>query len=184
MAFDQIDVPEAAALVGLRVIVAGVDGGADSYWHKRVDGTDPLAMLIDEFIPLVRGLVGDLPQAVMGWSMGGYGALLAAERARSSFVGVAPASAALWLTPGSLAPGAFDGPADFSANDVFTDVDRLSGLVVAVACGIGDPFYESTMALVAKMDFPHSAVYGEGFHVDAYWRSVAPGQLRAFSRVF
>ena len=87
MAFDRIGVPGVAASVGLPVAVAAVDGGPDSYWHRRADGTDALAMLLNEFVPLVRARVGPLPQALMGWSMGGYGALLAAERAPRRFPG-------------------------------------------------------------------------------------------------
>lgn len=184
VAFDQINVPDAAASVGLRVVVAAVDGGADSYWHKRADGADALSMLLEEFVPLVRGLVDPLPQALMGWSMGGYGALLAAERARPDFVGVAPASPALWLTPGATAPGAFDSPSDFYAHDVFTRIAALRGLNVAVACGTGDPFYQVTKTLVAKMDYPHSEFFGPGFHDPGYWRSVAPKQLTALADGF
>jgi hypothetical protein len=65
-AFDQIHVPDVAASVGLRAAVAGVDGGPGSYWHKRADGTDALSMLLHEFVPMVRGMVGPLPQAVIG----------------------------------------------------------------------------------------------------------------------
>jgi dienelactone hydrolase len=180
MAFDEIHVPDVAASVGLRVAVAAVDGGPDSYWHKRTDGDDPLSMLLQEFVPLVRQMVGDVPQALMGWSMGGYGALLAAERDRAGFVAVAPASPALWLSPGSSAPGAFDGPADFYANDVFTDIALLQGMAIAVACGTGDPFYNATRDLVSRMDYSHAAFFGPGFHDDAYWRSVAESQLRTF----
>jgi pimeloyl-ACP methyl ester carboxylesterase len=181
MAFDQIHVPEAAASLGLPVVVAAVDGGHDSYWHRRSDGTDALSMLLDEFIPLVRDRVGPLPQALMGWSMGGYGALLAAERATSRFRAVAPASPALWLTPGATAPGAFDSPADFYANDVFTGIDRLRPLKVAVFCGTSDPFYLATRHLVGLMAYPHEARFAPGGHDDAYWQSVAPAQLRAIA---
>jgi pimeloyl-ACP methyl ester carboxylesterase len=184
MAFDQIHVPDVAAFVGLRVAVAAVDGGTDSYWPKRANGTDALAMLIDEFVPLVRTMVGDLPQALMGWSMGGYGALRAAERDRSGFVAVAPSSPALWLTPGATAPGAFDSPSDFYENDVFTGIEHLQGMAIAVACGTGYPFYSATRDLVAKMDYPHASFFGPGFHDDAYWRSVAPEQLRTFLPIF
>lgn len=181
--FDQIHLPDAAALVGLRVAVAAVDGGADGYWHKRADGTDALSMLLSEFVPLVRATLGVLPQALMGWSMGGYGALLAAERAPSRFVGVAPSSPALWLTPGATAPGAFDSPDDFYANDVFTAINSLRGMTIAVACGTADPFYPATRHLVDDMDFPHKTFFGPGFHDVAYWRSVAPDQLRALGPV-
>jgi alpha-beta hydrolase superfamily lysophospholipase len=183
-AFDDVRVPTAAHQVGLQVAVAAVDGGADSYWHKRSDGTDSLAMLLDEFVPLVRGMVGKLPQALMGWSMGGYGALLAAERAPAKFVAVAPASPAIWLSPGATAPGAFDSPADFDANDIFDDLDALRRMAIAVACGTSDPFYMATNALVARMDYPHSVFFGPGSHDATYWASVAPDQLRAIAPVF
>jgi len=177
--FDQVHLPDVAALVGLHVAVAAVDGGPDSYWHKRANGTDALSMLLLEFVPMVQTMVGHVPQALMGWSMGGYGALLAAERAPSKFVGVAPASPALWVTPGATAPGAFDSPADFYANDVFTGINTLKEMTVAVACGTGDPFYTASCHLVDDMDFPHETFFGPGFHDADYWRSVAPGQLRA-----
>lgn len=183
-AFDSVHVPDAAAFVGLRLAVAGVDGGADSYWHRRQDGRNALAMLLEEFVPMVRSMVGDLPQALMGWSMGGYGALLAAERARKEFVAVAPASPAIWLTPGATAPGAFDSPADFYANDVFSGLSTLSGMAIAVACGTSDPFYSATQELVAHMSYPHTDLFGPGFHDATYWASVAPSQLRAIAPVF
>ena len=180
-AFDAVHVPDAAAYVGLRVAVAGVDGGADSYWHARQSGTNSLAMLLEEFVPTVRSMVGHVPHALMGWSMGGYGALLAAERAHGQFVAVAPASPALWLTPGATAPGAFDSPEDFYANDVFTDLSVLSDMAVAVACGTSDPFYATTRNLVGHMKFPHTDFFGPGFHDATYWARVAPDQLRAIA---
>lgn len=177
--FDAVQLPDAAASVGLRVAVAAVDGGRDSYWHKRVDGSDALSMLLSEFVPMVRAAVGDVPQAIMGWSMGGYGALLAAEREPAAFRAVAPASPALWLSPGATAPGAFDSADDYYANDVFTGIDKLKNLAVAVACGTSDPFYSATRHLVAEMAYPHSTFFGPGYHDASYWRSVLPAQLRA-----
>jgi enterochelin esterase-like enzyme len=183
MAFEQIGVPAVAASIGFPAVVAAVDGGQDSYWHLRQDGTDALAMLLKEFVPLVHGRVGPLPQAILGWSMGGYGALLAAERATHRFHAVAPASPALWLAPGDTAPGAFDSPTDFYANDVFTGIDKLRHLKVAIFCGTADPFYLATRHLVSLMDFPHEARFTPGGHDDTYWRSVAPAQLRAIAAV-
>ncbi len=60
MAFDSIRVPEVAARLGLPVAVAAVDGGHDSYWHRRADGSDALAMFLcgmaDPFCPATRHL--------------------------------------------------------------------------------------------------------------------------------
>ena len=182
MAFESIRVPQVAASLGISVGVAAVDGGPDSYWHRRADGSDAMAMLLKEFVPLVRARVGPLPQALTGWSMGGYGALLAAERASRQFQAVSVASPALWLTPGATALGAFDSPADFYGNDVFTGVDALRTMTVAVFCGTGDPFYPATRHLVSQMDFPHLARFGPGVHGPGYWRRAAPAQLRAIAR--
>jgi hypothetical protein len=57
MAFESIRVPQVAASLGISVAVAAVDGGPDSYWHRRADGSDALAMLLREFVPLVRARV-------------------------------------------------------------------------------------------------------------------------------
>ena len=92
MAFEQIGVPEVAASIGFPAVVAAVDGGQDSYWHLRQDGTDALAMLLDEFVPLVRDRVtGPLPQAIMGWSIGRLRRPAAAERTAGRAVSKAAA---------------------------------------------------------------------------------------------
>lgn len=179
MGFDRIRLPDVAAALGLPLSVAGVDGGPDSYWHLRADGSDSLRMFTTEFLPMVEATVGRLPRAILGWSMGGYGALLAAERTPSAFVAVAVASPALWVRPSDAAPGAFDSAADYRANDVYAGVASLAPLAVRVDCGTGDPFYGAARHLDALMRFPHTSRFGPGFHEDAYWRSVAPAQLTA-----
>jgi pimeloyl-ACP methyl ester carboxylesterase len=76
-----------AAVTSFAVIC--VDGG-DTYWHERTDGDDPVGMILHEVLPraaatgLAVGRIG-----LTGESMGGYGALLLAERL------AAPAGAAL-----------------------------------------------------------------------------------------
>jgi hypothetical protein len=57
-----------------------VDGG-DTYWHERADGDDPVGMILFEVLPRAAGygLVTG-PIGIIGESMGGYGALLLAER--------------------------------------------------------------------------------------------------------
>ncbi len=36
---------------GAPLAVVSIDGGADTYWHPRVNGEDPLAMITDELVP-------------------------------------------------------------------------------------------------------------------------------------
>ena len=164
--FNSLHLPDAAAYVGAPLAIASANGGADNYWHRRANGTDAHAMLVDEFVPLLVKRLGQLPLVLYGFSMGGYGALLAAERGAAAsenlFRAVAVASPALWTGPGDTAPGAFDSPADFYSNDVFTSVELLRSLQVRLDCGQEDPFYGATRELSGLMTWPHEAVYRPG----------------------
>jgi len=182
--FDWLHLPDAAAYVGVPLSIASANGGQDSYWHRRTNGTDAHAMLVEEFVPLLVDRLGSMPLVLYGFSMGGYGALLAAERAATGtganlFRAVAAASPALWTEPAETAPGAFDSSSDFYANDVFTSVQLLRSLEVRLDCGEEDPFYATTRELSALMTWPHEAVYRSGAgHTVGYWRSVAPSEMR------
>ena len=114
-----------------------------------------------------------------GWSMGGYGALLLAERlGRTGCAAVAVDSPALWLRAGDTAPGAVDGAADYHRNDVFAGRPRLAGMPVRVAIGTSDPFYVATKAFVAGLQPRPATDFSIGGHTLAFWRHSAPAQLR------
>jgi hypothetical protein len=181
-AFDEIHLPDVVALAQAPLAVAAVDGGPDSYWHPRADGTDAMAMLLEEFIPFVERRTNTSHRALMGWSMGGYGSLLAAERTAGKFFAVAVASPALWISAGATAPGAFDNAADYHRFDVFADEQRLTGLTVRVDCGLSDPFYQATRQFVARLPPGHQGSFGPGAHQAGYWRSVAPAQVATIAQ--
>jgi pimeloyl-ACP methyl ester carboxylesterase len=176
-AFDTIHLHDVAAAQGARLAVAAVDGGADSYWHPRADGTDSMAMLLREFVPMVERRIGSSRRAVLGWSMGGYGALVAAETSPETFTAVAAASPALWLSPAATAPGAFDNAEDYHRHDVVAGEARLAGLTIRIDCGQGDPFLRAAHTFVARLPKPPQTSFGPGYHDAAYWRSVAPAQI-------
>lgn len=79
--------------------VVAVDGGG-SYWHKRASGEDSGAMVLDELIPMLDSQRLDTSRvAFLGWSMGGYGALLLGGRlgpARTA--AICAVSPALWTS--------------------------------------------------------------------------------------
>lgn len=159
--------------------LASVDGGEHSYWHRRSDGDDPQAMLLDEFLPRMARL-GLLTSriGVFGWSMGGYGALLLAETVgRDRVAAVAADSPALWRRASDTAPGAFDDASDFERHDVFARRSRLAGVPVRIACGSLDPFYAATRAFVAGVPDLAGTDFGRGGHTPNYWRRTAPAQL-------
>src|SRR5581483_8352448 len=89
--------------------VVAVDGGG-SYWHKRTSGEDSGAMVLDELIPMLGGQGLDTSRVgFLGWSMGGYGALLLGGRlGPGRTAAICAVSPALWMSSGAAAPGAFD----------------------------------------------------------------------------
>jgi enterochelin esterase-like enzyme len=158
--------------------IASVDGGSSSYWHPRSSGEDPQAMVVDELLPLLRarGLHVDRI-ALGGWSMGGYGALLLAERlGRSRVAAVAIDSPALWVRWKDSAPGAFDGPDDFAAHDVLGSLAAVAGIPVRVSCGTSDPFIGGVRTLLHRLPTATHDL-GPGGHTVEWWQHAAPAQL-------
>ena len=155
-----------------------MDGG-ESYWHARPDGEDRMAMLETEFLPLLErefGLGGP-GRAIAGWSMGGYGALLAAERDPTGWAGVAVASPAIWPAYSDVwVSDAFDGRGDFEEHDVFAGSPALERIPVWIGCGTSDPFYENSRRLAALLPGARTD-WADGGHDQCLWRLVAPQQV-------
>jgi pimeloyl-ACP methyl ester carboxylesterase len=157
--------------------VVAVDGGG-GYWHKRASGEDSGAMVLDELIPMLSTQGLDTSRvAFLGWSMGGYGALLLGGRlgpARTA--AICAVSPALWLSSGAAAPGAFDGPDDFAANSVF-GMPALGSIPVRVDCGDSDPFYAATKQFIAQLPHPPAGGFSPGGHTAEFWSSQLPAEL-------
>jgi enterochelin esterase-like enzyme len=158
-------------------VVAAVQAG-DTYWHPRANGEDAMAMLSGEFIPWVRDDLGiGGPMAIMGWSMGGYGALRAAELSPQRFCAVCAVSPALWRSFDDGVGDAFDSAADYAANDVYADAGRLRGLPVRLDCGRQDPFAAAARAFVEALPEPPAGGFEPGGHNEDYWSRVAPAEI-------
>lgn len=174
-AFSQVHVDRHVVPTGLAVVT--VNGG-DFYWHARRSGVDTSRMVIEELLPLMghEGCAIDRV-GLIGWSMGGYGALLMASRLGSGRVaGVVAASAALWQSPADSAPGAFDDREDFVRNDVFEMRGQLRRLPVRLDCGRDDPFFAANRAFAGEL--PDAAVtFDAGAHTEEYWTAHAGAQM-------
>jgi S-formylglutathione hydrolase FrmB len=157
--------------------VVAVDGGG-GYWHKRASGEDAGAMVLNELIPMLDKQNLDTSRvAFLGWSMGGYGALLLGGRlgpARTP--AICAVSPALWLSSGAAAPGAFDGPDDFAANSLF-GMPALASIPIRVDCGDSDPFYDATKQFIAQLPNPPAGGFSPGGHNPGFWSSQLPAEL-------
>jgi len=158
--------------------VVAVDGGG-GYWHKRASGEDSGAMVLDELIPMLAEQGLDTSRvAFLGWSMGGYGALLLGARfgpARTA--AITAVSPALWQSSGATAPGAFDGADDYAANSVW-GLPALGSIPIRIDCGDSDPFYAATKAFIAQLPTPPSGGFSPGGHDGAFWSAQLPAELQ------
>lgn len=157
--------------------VVAVDGGG-SYWHRRASGEDAGAMVLNELLPMLDGQGLDTSRVgFLGWSMGGYGALLLGARlgpARTA--AICAVSPALWLSSGASAPGAFDGPDDYAANSVW-GLPALGAIPLRIDCGDSDPFYAATKAFIAQLPTPPAGGFLPGDHSGRFWSSQLPGEI-------
>ncbi len=173
---DELGLDRFLAASGHRVAVAAVDGGATSFWHERSDGQDAGRMLLEEFQPLLGEQGLDLSRlALLGWSMGGLGALM--HGARLAEDGAAPpvlaVSPALWPAYDQAMSEAFDSEKQY--DDCMALVRRGLALEARVDCGTGDPFYRDVREVLGDADVERH--WEPGAHDPAYWTRVLPEQL-------
>lgn len=163
--------------------IASVDGGDHEYWHPR-RGTDPAGMVLHEFLPLLASHGLDVTRiGLLGWSMGGYGALYIASVLQSGRCAVAVAeSPAIWHHSWQSAAGAFDYASDFDDHSMFGRQRLLSGIALRIDCGASDGFAPVTRDLRATISPAPAGGIEPGGHDAAYWRSQAPAQLRFVGR--
>jgi S-formylglutathione hydrolase FrmB len=141
-------------------------------------------MLSGELIPLCQrqfGL-GQPPYRIgaMGISMGGYGALLLAEKYPALVAAVAAISPAIWTSyrqARTANPGAYASAADFAADDAVTHTAALARMPVRVAAGYADPFYPGVQALARVLPGGSVLNFARGCHDDAFFAEQEPPSL-------
>lgn len=163
-----------------------VDGG-EGYWNPH-PGDNPLGMLTGELIPLCqrRGLGGPPHRiGVMGISMGGYGAVLLAEKRPDLVAAAAAISPAIWTSydrARAANAGAYASAADFAADNAVTHAAALARVPVRVAAGHADPFYPGVQALARVL--PEGAVvdFANGCHDSSFFTAQEPPSLAFLAR--
>jgi hypothetical protein len=157
--------------------VVAVDGGG-GYWHERASGEDSGAMVLNELIPMLSGQGLDTSRVgFLGWSMGGYGALLLGARLGAArTAAICAVSPALWTSSGATAPGAFDGSDDYAANSVW-GLPALASIPIRIDCGNSDPFIAATKQYVAQLPNPPAGGFSPGGHDGSFWSSQLPAEI-------
>jgi enterochelin esterase-like enzyme len=163
-----------------------VDGG-NGYWNPH-PGDDPMAMVADELIPRCQRLGLGVPPwriATMGISMGGYGALLLAEKHPRLIAAAAAISPAVWTSYAQARaanPGAYASAAAFRANDAVTHAATLAGIPVRMAAGYDDPFYPGVRALARVLPAGAKVAFATGCHTPSFFIEQEPPSLAFLAR--
>jgi pimeloyl-ACP methyl ester carboxylesterase len=161
--------------------MAAADGGL-GYWNPH-PGDDPMGMVIGELIPMCQRLgLGRPPHRIgtLGISMGGYGAILFAEKFPRLIRAAAAIGPAVWTSYAqahAVNGHAYASAAAFAANDVVTHASALAGVAVRVAGGTSDPFHPGVEALAKAL--PASAVVdiSRGCHTGPFFTAQEPPSL-------
>ena len=139
-------------------VLAGADGGR-SRWAGDNAGDDPQSMLFDELPAWCADHGFDSSRlAAYGWSMGGYGALLAEIK-----------------HPGALRAVAALSPAVGDGDEVMSHADELDPQRTAVWCGTADALHDAVVELASRIPGgPTIEEYAPGAHTRGYWNRVTP----------
>jgi S-formylglutathione hydrolase FrmB len=171
--------------------LATVDGGS-GYWNPH-PGDNPQAMLTGELIPMCqrKGLgAGRKRIGVMGISMGGYGAILLAEKYPALIGAVAAISPAIWTSyteARSANAGAYASAADFASDNALTHAAALATVPVRVASGYDDPFYPGVQSFARALPknpggAPAELAFSGGCHTGPFFTAQEPRSLSFLAR--
>ncbi len=158
--------------------VVAVDGG-DSYWHRRAGGEDAGSMVLNELIPMLSTMSMDITRVgFIGWSMGGYGAMLLGAPTgsgahRRDLRGQPRAVPVLHRQHVRAHSTATTTGRTTPSSDRLRCRRFRCGSTAATTTSSRRPRISSS----AQLRTPPAGGFAPGGHDEAYWRQQLPGEL-------
>lgn len=171
-AFDELALRTQAHRTGLAIVT--VDGG-DHFWTTN-GSVDTGRLVTGDLVNALkrRGLPVDR-YALSGYSMGGTGAMLIAQRlGKAKVFAVAPMSAAVW-------EGGKSGVEGRAQAAVRRQAARLRGIPVRIVCGTGDSLIGVNRSMARLLPSAITS-WTPGAHDFDYWRPAFAQQLDWIAR--
>lgn len=168
-----------AAASGLPPFVIVAPDGGDHYWTDSGPGDNAMLMLRQELPGWLNQLGLPPPSAVLGLSMGGFGALSYSLRENPLATALlSPALFTSWADAKSR--HGFPDRSVWEAHDPLRFAEKIDGHRLGVWCGDADVFYDTARELASRAH-PTVSAFGPGDHTAGYWRRVLPEALRFIS---
>lgn len=191
--------PEIADREGFAIVCP--DGGRSWYIDSPQDaGSRYETFFVEELIPFVDGnypvVAAREGRAVMGLSMGGYGAMTLAIRHKELFGAVGSTSGGLDIRPfphnwelDRLLGGQDENPGAWEAFTPINLIPRLENgdLRILIDCGYGDFFLDVNRAFHERLlqrGIDHDFYLRPGCHNADYWADSVDYQLLFFRKFF
>ena len=166
----------AAARSGVPPFAAVAVDCGKTYLMDR-DGDNPMRMLLADLPGWLADRDLPAPQAVLGFSMGGFGALNYA-RNRKNLSAVALASPAMFqYWPDAKKRNSFRDEAQWLEFEPLRHTEDFTGMPIGLWCGTEDPFATAAREFVSQAH-PELPAISRGAHNTAYWLRVLPDIMR------
>lgn len=191
------DIPALQALSKeMKMMFVLPDGNYDSwYLDSEIQNSKYETFVAKELVAYVQGHYSSdqSKTAIMGWSMGGHGALYIGARHQNTFTAIASLCGVMDFRPFGNEYGVpktlGSDPENWKNYTVMSQIEKLknSSQKILISCGTEDPLIGQNRKLheqLIELNIPHIYEERPGGHDAAYWSKAAITQLFQLNQFF
>ncbi|MBB2148678.1 alpha/beta hydrolase [Pedobacter gandavensis] len=172
------------------------DGNYDSWYvDGELKNSKYETFIANELVSYIQNHYKSDPlkTAIMGWSMGGHGALYIGSRHKNTFKAIGSLCGVMDFTPYGKHYGVpktlGDNPENWTKYTVMSQIEKLKNTPqqILISCGTEDPLIGQNRKLhqeLITLGIPHIYEERPGAHNAAYWSEAAITQLLQLNQFF